>query len=178
MAVQPVEAEAASQARLLSLDELRAQLQATGEERYHHKHPFHLLMHEGKLNRGTTAGMGVEPLLLSEPDTPIKDAIILSLGARIRISGEPGASESPTMTATLLQGGWNRALAYPGRGNRPGLEGGARSQRTRGLLPAVRYAVDAYLNLVRQRDHAGGGRVVFDRIVRGQTDLAACGPSA
>ena len=27
--------------RLLSLDELRAQLQAIGEERYHHKHPFH-----------------------------------------------------------------------------------------------------------------------------------------
>ena len=25
---------------------------AIGEERYHHKHPFHLLMHEGKLTRG------------------------------------------------------------------------------------------------------------------------------
>ncbi len=52
MAVQPVDTHTASQARLLSLDELRARLQATGEERYHHKHPFHLLMHEGKLSRG------------------------------------------------------------------------------------------------------------------------------
>ena len=53
MAVRSVGSEAAAQgAPLLSLEELRAQLQATGEERYHHKHPFHLLMHEGKLTRG------------------------------------------------------------------------------------------------------------------------------
>ena len=52
MAVHPVENETAAPAPLLSLEELRAQLQATGEERYHHKHPFHLLMHDGKLTRG------------------------------------------------------------------------------------------------------------------------------
>ena len=23
-----------------------------GEERYHHQHPFHLMMHEGRLSRG------------------------------------------------------------------------------------------------------------------------------
>ena len=32
--------------------EFRARLQQIGEERYHHRHPFHLLMHEGKLSRG------------------------------------------------------------------------------------------------------------------------------
>ena len=32
---------------LLSFDELRSALRAVGEERYHHKHPFHLMMHEG-----------------------------------------------------------------------------------------------------------------------------------
>ena len=53
MAVRSVERETESQtARLLSLEEFRAQLQATGEERYHHKHPFHQMMHEGKLTRG------------------------------------------------------------------------------------------------------------------------------
>ena len=37
---------------LLSTDELRAALMRVGKERYHHQHPFHLLMHEGKLSRG------------------------------------------------------------------------------------------------------------------------------
>ncbi len=36
----------------LSESEFIAGFQAIGEERYHHKHPFHLLMHEGKLTRG------------------------------------------------------------------------------------------------------------------------------
>ena len=37
---------------LLSMEELHAALREVGEQRYHHKHPFHLLMHEGKLSRG------------------------------------------------------------------------------------------------------------------------------
>jgi len=31
--------------------EFIAGFHAIGDERYHHKHPFHLLMHEGKLTR-------------------------------------------------------------------------------------------------------------------------------
>ena len=34
-----------------SKEELIARLRQVGEERYHHKHPFHLLMHEGKLTK-------------------------------------------------------------------------------------------------------------------------------
>ncbi|MFZ0954269.1 MAG: pyrroloquinoline quinone biosynthesis protein C, partial [Candidatus Sulfotelmatobacter sp.] len=53
MAVRSVESETASPDALpLSNEELRARFQAVGEERYHHQHPFHLLMHEGKLSRG------------------------------------------------------------------------------------------------------------------------------
>ena len=37
--------------RLLSVEQLRARLREVGEQRYHHRHPFHLLMHEGKLTR-------------------------------------------------------------------------------------------------------------------------------
>ena len=36
----------------LPVEQLRARLRAVGEQRYHHQHPFHLLMHEGKLTRG------------------------------------------------------------------------------------------------------------------------------
>ncbi len=48
MAVRTVEGMNPIQA-LLSFDGLRAKLRAVGEERYHHQHPFHLMMHEGRL---------------------------------------------------------------------------------------------------------------------------------
>ena len=51
MSVRPVDASAPD-VGLLSFDGLRAQLRSVGEERYHHKHPFHLMMHEGRLSRG------------------------------------------------------------------------------------------------------------------------------
>jgi len=38
---------------LLSPEEFKAALFAIGKERYHHRHPFHLLMHEGKLHAGS-----------------------------------------------------------------------------------------------------------------------------
>ena len=37
--------------RLLRPDELEAELRAIGAERYHHLHPFHKLLHGGKLTR-------------------------------------------------------------------------------------------------------------------------------
>jgi len=36
---------------LLSRDEFVQRLRAVGEEGYHDKHPFHVLMHEGKLTK-------------------------------------------------------------------------------------------------------------------------------
>src|SRR5271157_5876037 len=78
MAVRSVETENTAQgAPLLSLEELRAQLQATGEERYHHKHPFHLLMHEGKLTRGQLQAWALNRYYY-QSIIPIKDAIVLS----------------------------------------------------------------------------------------------------
>src|ERR1700719_1866074 len=79
MAVQPVDTDTASPARRLSLDELRAQLQATDEERSHHKHPFHLLMHEGKLNRGQLQAWALNRYYY-QSIIPVKDSIILSRG--------------------------------------------------------------------------------------------------
>lgn len=49
MAVRTVEESAE---RLLSFDELQAQLRAVGEERYHHKHPFQLLADVALFQRG------------------------------------------------------------------------------------------------------------------------------
>src|SRR5215468_12470415 len=62
---------------LLSEAEFVAGFQAIGEERYHHKHPFHLLMHEGKLTRGQLQAWALNRYYY-QSIIPIKDAIILS----------------------------------------------------------------------------------------------------
>ena len=38
--------------KVLTPDELEAAIRAVGAERYHDKHPFHHLLHGGKLNKG------------------------------------------------------------------------------------------------------------------------------
>ncbi len=48
----PTEIVAPGNTTRLTFEQLRAALRQVGAERYHHKHPFHLLMHEGKLTRG------------------------------------------------------------------------------------------------------------------------------
>ena len=64
---------------LLSFDGLRAKLRAVGDERYHHQHPFHLLMHEGRLNRGQLQAWALNRYYYQSM-IPIKDSIILSRG--------------------------------------------------------------------------------------------------
>ena len=70
---------------LLSESEFIAGFHAIGEERYHHKHPFHLLMHEGKLTRGQLQSWALNRYYY-QSRIPIKDAAIL---ARSRRSGFP-----------------------------------------------------------------------------------------
>src|ERR1700751_4747639 len=74
MAVRTVEAV---EAALLSFEELRAQLRKVGEERYHHRHPFHQLMHQGKLSREQLQAWALNRYYY-QSRIPIKDAIILS----------------------------------------------------------------------------------------------------
>ena len=62
---------------LLSMEQLRAAFRQVGEERYHHRHPFHLLMHEGKLSRGQLQAWALNRYYYQSV-IPIKDAIILS----------------------------------------------------------------------------------------------------
>src|SRR5580692_10557817 len=78
MAVRTVN-EPAEKTALLSLEELRAALRAVGEERYHHKHPFHQMMHEGRLSRGQLQAWALNRYYY-QAIIPIKDSIILSRG--------------------------------------------------------------------------------------------------
>jgi coenzyme PQQ biosynthesis protein C len=147
MAVRTVEAQAASQdTNLLSLDELRATLQAVGEERYHHKHPFHLLMHEGKLSRGQLQAWALNRYYY-QSIIPIKDSIILSRGPdpvfrrtwRKRVVDHDGDATS--------EGGIKRWLKLA---EATGLDP-EQVRAGKGILPATRFAVNEYINIVRSR---------------------------
>jgi len=126
--------------------ELEQRLQAIGEERYHHRHPFHLRMHEGLLTRGQLQAWSLNRFYY-QGRVPIKDAVILSRCEdagfrrdwRSRIEDHDGAPGRP--------GGierWLRLAEATGLRRESLLEG-------RGVLPAVRFAVDAYVQFVR--DH-------------------------
>ena len=78
MAVRSLDPGAADTA-LLSFEGLRAQLRGVGEERYHHQHPFHLMMHEGRLSRGQLQAWALNRYYY-QSIIPIKDSIILSRG--------------------------------------------------------------------------------------------------
>jgi pyrroloquinoline-quinone synthase len=147
MASHTVEKPAhADDARLLSFEELKARLLAVGEERYHHKHPFHLLMHEGKLNRGQLQAWALNRYYYQSV-IPIKDAIILSRSEdrefrrawRKRIVDHDGDATS--------DGGIKRWIKLA---EATGLEP-ADVAGGKGILPATRFAVNEYLNIVRNR---------------------------
>ncbi len=124
--------------------EFVARFHAIGEERYHHKHPFHILMHEGKLGRGQMQAWALNRYYY-QSRIPIKDATILARSEdaefrrawRKRIFDHDGDGTHP--------GGiekWLRLVEATGLTRE-------RAERGDGILPAVRYAVDGYVDLVR-----------------------------
>jgi pyrroloquinoline-quinone synthase len=133
---------------LLSFDELRAQLRAVGEERYHHKHPFHLLMHEGRLSRGQLQAWALNRYYY-QSIIPIKDSIILSRGTdpafrrawRKRVVDHDGDG-TPANAGGIQR--WLKLAEATGL-NADDVRAGT------GILPATRFAVNEYLNIVRSR---------------------------
>ncbi len=131
---------------VLTPDELAEALRAIGAERYHNLHPFHRLLHDGKLNRGQVQAWALNRFYYQSM-IPIKDALLL---ARL-----------PT---PALRREWRRRLVDHD-GDAPGTGGIARWMKLAegvgldaayvesgaGILPATRFAVDAYVNFVRDR---------------------------
>lgn len=133
-------------AEMLPPEELERRLQAIGEERYHIHHPFHHLLHGGKLDRFQVQAWALNRYYY-QASIPAKDASLL---ARL-----------PTPE---LRREWRRRLVdHDGDGTKPGgverwlkLTDGLGLEREyvvslRGLLPGTRYAVDAYVNFVKHR---------------------------
>ncbi|HXM63923.1 MAG TPA: pyrroloquinoline-quinone synthase PqqC [Terriglobales bacterium] len=138
--------EVLHEAPMLSAEELKARLRQVGEERYHHRHPFHLMMHEGQLNRRQLQAWALNRYYY-QSIIPIKDAIILSRSDssefrrvwRKRVVDHDGDATH--------EGGierWIRLAEAAGLDRHRVLRGDE-------VLPATRYAVDAYLSLVRNR---------------------------
>ena len=133
-------------AALLSGAELEDALRRIGEERYHHRHPFHHLMRDGKLTRGQVQAWALNRYYY-QVRIPAKDAYLV---ARL-----------PTPE---LRREWRRRL-IDHDGDAEGTGGIARWIKlcdglgldrdyvisTEGLLAATRFAVDAYVNFVRDR---------------------------
>lgn len=131
---------------LLTPVEFEARLKAVGAERYHNLHPFHRLLHDGKLNRGQVQAWALNRYIY-QARIPIKDAIIVSrlptptLRAtwRVRIEDHDGTDGSDGGIARWLK-----------------LTDGLSLDRAmvvseRAALPATIFAADAYVHFVRDR---------------------------
>ena len=131
---------------LLSPDQLEARLREIGANRYHRLHPFHELLHSGKCTKEQVQAWALNRYYY-QAMIPIKDA---SLIARC---------PDPE-----LRRGWrSRLVDHDGEGKREGgiarwlkLTDGLQLDRNyvislRGLLPATRFAVDAYVHFVRDK---------------------------
>ncbi|WP_175690316.1 pyrroloquinoline-quinone synthase PqqC [Burkholderia anthina] len=131
---------------LLCPDELEAALRRIGAERYHDRHPFHRLLHEGRLNRAQVQAWALNRYYY-QSRIPAKDAVLLARLPtpalrrewRRRLEDHDGSHGVPGGVARWLK------LAE-GVGLDP-----AGVERTEGVLPATRFAVDAYVAFVRDR---------------------------
>jgi coenzyme PQQ biosynthesis protein C len=146
-----------------SPDELEAALRAIGAQRYHNLHPFHKLLHGGKLSKAQVRAWALNRFYY-QAMIPRKDAALLS-----------------KMEDRDLRREWrHRYLEHDGFGDD---EGGIERWlkltdalglprdyvlSTKGILPGTRFAVEAYLHFVRDRS-------VLEGIASSLTELFAGG---
>jgi len=132
--------------RLENAEELEATLRHIGATRYHSLHPFHRLLHGGKLNKGQVQAWALNRYYY-QSTIPIKDAVVISrfrdratrLEWRHRIEDHDGdhGSEGGIERWLKLTEGLGLDTAYV--------------ESTEGILPATRFAVEAYVHFCRER---------------------------
>ena len=121
-------------------------LRNEGRRRYHDAHPFHRMMHRGELSRAQLQAWVLNRYYY-QSRIPIKDALLLS------------KSEDPAWRRSWI----HRIADHDGTGEAEGglamwlrLAAGVGCDvkevaSLRSVLPGVRFACDAYVDLVRQR---------------------------
>ena len=127
-------------------EEMEAALREIGATRYHNLHPFHKLLHGGKLNKSQVQAWALNRYYY-QSSIPMKDAIVISRFRDREVrrewvhritdhDGEVGGEGGIDRWLKLTDGlGLDRAYV----------------ESTEGILPATRFAVDAYVNFVRER---------------------------
>ncbi len=132
--------------RIMSPQELEGAIRQVGAERYHDKHPFHRLLHGGKLNKGQVQAWALNRYCY-QAGVPRKDAALMSRAHDRELrrewvhrildhdgsSGEEGGIERWLVLTDAL--GLDRAYVVS----------------MEGALPATRFAVEAYVSFVRER---------------------------
>lgn len=132
--------------RLMTPDELEAALRKVGAERYHNLHPFHHLLHGGKLNKGQVQAWALNRYCYQSA-IPRKDAALMSRCDDRdlrrewihRITDHDGTGEDP--------GGIERWLVLT---DGLGLDRDYVVSK-RGALPATKFAVEAYVHFTRDK---------------------------
>jgi coenzyme PQQ biosynthesis protein C len=131
---------------LLTPDELEAKLREIGARRYHRLHPFHHLLHGGKCTKAQVQAWALNRYYY-QAMIPVKDASLIArcLDADIRREWRSRLVDHDGTAAG--EGGIARWLKLT---DGLGLD---RDYVTslRGLLPATRFAVEAYVHFVAEK---------------------------
>lgn len=130
----------------MSADELEAGLRDIGARRYHRLHPFHHLLHGGQCSKGQVQAWALNRYYY-QAMIPVKDAGLIARCDDSDVRREWRSRLVDHDGAHAGDGGIARWLK---------LTDGLGLDRDyvvslRGLLPATRFAVDAYVRFVRER---------------------------
>lgn len=131
---------------LTSPEAMERRLRHIGATRYHSLHPFHHMLHGGKLTKGQVQAWALNRYYY-QSSIPIKDAVVLSrfrdrsirLEWRHRIEDHDGqiGGEGGIERWLKLTDGLGLDRAYV--------------ESAEGILPATRFAVDAYVDFVGRK---------------------------
>ena len=130
----------------LQAAEFERRLRQIGDERYHSKHPFHRLLHEGKLNKGQVQAWVLNRFYYQR-SIPLKDAGLMARAEDPAFRREWITRIIDHDGTAAGEGGIERWLLLA---EGVGLDRGYVESMS-GVLPATRFAVDAYVRFVRER---------------------------
>jgi len=131
---------------LLTPDELEAKLRDIGARRYHRLHPFHHLLHGGKCTKGQVQAWALNRYYY-QAMIPVKDASLIARCLDTDVRREWRSRLVDHDGTAAGEGGIARWLKLT---DGLGLD---RDYVTslQGLLPATRYAVEAYVHFVAEK---------------------------
>jgi coenzyme PQQ biosynthesis protein C len=131
---------------LLTPEELEAKLRDIGARRYHRLHPFHHLLHGGKCSKGQVQAWALNRYYY-QAMIPVKDASLIARCLDTDVRREWRSRLADHDGTAAGEGGIARWLKLT---DGLGLDRGYVTSLA-GLLPATRFAVEAYVHFVAEK---------------------------